>query len=208
MEVRGHVFPKFLNFTSVEARKSIYRINIRSLFTTKHSTLSFLFCFPSSPFDGDHFATSESKMKSTRRVKILEDVPQVSAWLEREREDVVAVTDGGGKGGRGIERGEEKRREEKRRERGRRAGECWRQLPRCCRINFGGPQTQTVSVDSIERFYLRLLSAGLSLRLAFVLVTGSFSRTNLCVSIGRKCFQSRLFSAVAVLLFFNEAKLR
>ena len=116
MEVRGHVFPKFLNFTSVEARKSIYRINIRSLFTTKHSTLSFLFCFPSSPFDGDHFATSESKMKSTRRVKILEDVPQVSAWLEREREDVVAVTDGGGKGGRGIERGEEKRREEKRRE--------------------------------------------------------------------------------------------
>lgn len=47
--------------------------------------------------------------------------------------------------------------EEKRRERGRRAGgECWRQLPRCCRINFGGPQTQTVSVDSIERFYLRL----------------------------------------------------
>lgn len=49
-------------------------------------------------------------------------------------------------------------------ERGRRAVECWRQLPRCCRINFGGPQTQTVSVDSIERFYrlpvpsLRLLS--------------------------------------------------
>lgn len=45
-------------------------------------------------------------------------VPQVSAWLEREREDVVAVTDGGGKGGRGIERGEErgKRREEQRRE--------------------------------------------------------------------------------------------
>lgn len=38
-------------------------------------------------------------------------------------------------------------------ERGRRVGECWRQLPRCCRINFGGPQTQTVSVDSIERFY-------------------------------------------------------
>lgn len=38
-------------------------------------------------------------------------------------------------------------------ERGRRAVECWRQLPRCCRINFGGPQTQTVSVDSIERFY-------------------------------------------------------
>jgi hypothetical protein len=38
-------------------------------------------------------------------------------------------------------------------QRGRRVGECWRQLPRCCRINFGGPQTQTVSVDSIERFY-------------------------------------------------------
>jgi len=38
-------------------------------------------------------------------------------------------------------------------QRGRRIGECWRQLPRCCRINFGGPQTQTVSVDSIERFY-------------------------------------------------------
>lgn len=51
-----------------------------------------------------------------------------------------------------VERGIE-REDARDAERGRRAVECWRQLPRCCRINFGGPQTQTVSVDSIERFY-------------------------------------------------------
>lgn len=96
--------------------------------------------------------------------RIFDDVPQVSARSERKR----GYGAGGGSGGcrrRWWNRWKEGSKERSKGcERGRRAVECWRQLPRCCRINFGGPQTQTVSVDSIERFYrlpvpsLRLLS--------------------------------------------------
>lgn len=98
-------------------------------------------------------------------VRIFDEVPQVSARSERKR----GVYDVGGCWRRWrrrrrqrrrrwlsmevVELGKEGSKEKSEGEKGRKSGECWRQLPRCCRINFGGPQTQTVSVDSIERFY-------------------------------------------------------
>jgi len=140
---------------------SIYTADFFSLFypTTNNSLL-----VPSIIAKSHRGAISQEIISRLVIVRIFGDVPQVSARSERKR----GYGAGDGSGGcrrRWWNRWKEGLKERSKGcERGRRAVECWRQLPRCCRINFGGPQTQTVSVDSIERFYrlpvpsLRLLS--------------------------------------------------
>lgn len=107
-----------------------------------------------------------------------------------------------------AEREKEGSKEEKRRDRGRRALES---VGDSCRGVAG-----SISVDRRHKLFQWTQSSGsisptpftpsVSFRLALVLLAGSFSRANRCVSIGRKCFQGRLFSAVAVPLFLNRSE--
>lgn len=120
-------------------------------------------------------------------------VPQVSAWPERE--DVVAVTDGGGKGERGIEREE------------RSVGVGLESVGDSCRGVAG-----SISVDRRHKLFQWTQSSGsisgfvllvsLFAFLSSLSLSRSFSGANLCVSVGRKCCQNLLFSAIVVLFFF------
>lgn len=106
-----------------------------------------------------------------------------------------------------AEREKEGSKEEKRRDRGRRALES---VGDSCRGVAG-----SISVDRRHKLFQWTQSSGsisptpftrsVSL-LTLVLLAASFSRANLCVSIGRKCFQGRLFSTVVVLLFLNRSE--
>lgn len=133
----------------------------------------------------------------------------MSARPEREREDAVAVTDGGdaGKGGRGIERGEERRERES-------VGVGLERVLETVAAVLPDQFRWTADTNCFSGLNRAVLSptpfssASLFVFLSSLSPVHSFSRTNLHVSIGRKCPQNRLFSAVSVPLFLNEPSLR